>query len=170
MADATAALCEGLLSSKVSHCVYLPDSVLNPLTAAMEYDPAIATVVCAREDEGVAIAAGLFLAGRRAVVMMECSGLGYCGLILARCELMRTPVFVIASHGGLLGEAFDYHAAPVAAGRGMVEGLHLHHAVLRPEDDPAEIVRLALDTVHGHRRSFVLFVPPYVLKPRKASA
>lgn len=164
MTDAAEALHDGLASAGVGHCVYLPDSVLNPLTARLEGDPSIATYVCAREDEGAAIASGLFLSGKRAVVAMECSGLGYCGLILARCELQRTPVFVIASHGGLLGEAFDYHAAPVAAGRGVVEGLRIHHAVLSPGDDAAEVVRLALQTVHGHRRSFVLFVPPYVMK------
>src|SRR6185312_309946 len=116
MNDVALALHAGLTSSGVQHCVYLPDSVMNPLTARLEADPAIATYVCAREDEGVAMSAGLFLAGQRSVAIMECSGIGYCGLILARCQLQRTPVFIMASHGGLLGEIFDYHAAPAAAG------------------------------------------------------
>lgn len=167
MADTAAALHDGLRSSGVSHCVYLPDSVLNPLTNRLESDGAISTVVCAREDEGVAIAAGLYLAGRAAAVLMECSGLGYCGLILARCELQRTPVFVIASHGGIIGEQFDYHAAPVAAGRGIVAGLGIHHAVLRTGEDHAQVVVHALETVRAHRRSFVLFVPPFVMRGQR---
>ncbi len=168
MNDVALALHAGLTSSDVRHCVYLPDSVMNPLTARLENDRAIATYVCAREDEGVAMCVGLFLAGKRSVVIMECSGIGYCGLILARCGVQRTPVFLIASHGGFLGEAFDYHAAPVAAARGVVEGLGIAHLVLRPDDDYAEIVRLALQTVHGQRQSFVLFVPPYVMSAGEA--
>lgn len=170
MNDVALALHAGLVSSDVTYCVYLPDSVMNPLTSLLENDRAIATYVCAREDEGVAICAGLFVAGKRSVVIMECSGIGYCGLILARCQLQRTPVFIIASHGGFLGEPFEYHAAPVAAGRGVVEGLDVAHLVLRPDDDYAEIVRLALQTVHGQRRSFVLFVPPYVMSAGAAKA
>jgi sulfopyruvate decarboxylase TPP-binding subunit len=158
----------GLAAGGVGHYIYLPDSVMNPLNVRAERDPAMATYVCAREDEGVAMAAGLFLAGKRSVVTMEASGLGYSGLILARCAIQRTPVFVIASHGGGLGELYDYHGATIAAGRGAVRGLGIESTVLRPDDDWGEVVRLALDTVHGQRAHVVLFVPPYLLTaPRK---
>lgn len=157
----------GLAAGGVSHFVYLPDSVMGPLSSRAERDPSMTTIVCAREDEGIAIAAGLFVAGKRAVLTMEASGIGYSALILARCAIQRTPVLILASHGGLLGEAFDYHGATIAAGRGVVEGLHIDHVVLRPDDDHAQLVRLALETVHGQRTHFVIFVPPHVLAPRK---
>ena len=118
--------------------------------------------MCAREDEGIAIATGLFVAGKRAVVVMECSGLGYSGLILARCRLQRTPVFVLASHGGTIGEPFDYHQTPIAAARGIVDGLHLDHIVLRPGEDHAETIRLAFQTIENHRTSMVVFMPLYL--------
>lgn len=163
VAAVAAGLHDGLTAGGVRHGIYVPDSVMGPLTAHCEADAAIQTVVCAREDEGMAIAAGFFLAGKRAVIMMEASGIGYGGLILARCQLQRTPVFIMASHGGLLGEAFDFHGATIAAGRGVLAGLNIPHYVLRPEDDHAEVVRLALQTVHGQRTSFAILVPPYLL-------
>lgn len=158
-----AALHEGLVAGGVSFCLYVPDSVMGPVTSRCEADPGIATVVCAREDEGMAIAAGLFIAGKRSVVMMEASGIGYSGLILARAQLQRTPVFIMASHGGLLGEAFDFHGATIAAGRGVLAGLRIPFVVLQHDDDFAQTVRLALETVHGQRTSFALLVPPHLL-------
>jgi sulfopyruvate decarboxylase TPP-binding subunit len=158
-----AGLHDGLKAAHVEHCIYVPDSVLGLLTDRCEKDPAIRTTVCAREDEGMAIAAGLFLAGKRSVVMMEASGIGYGGLILARAQMQRTPVFIMASHGGLLGEAFDFHGATIAAGRGVLQGLNIPFYVLRPGDDGSAVVRRALQTVHGQRTSFAVLVPPYLL-------
>ena len=159
----------GLTGGGVQQCIYIPDSVMGPLTTRCEDDPEIQTIVCAREDESIAIAAGSFLARRRAVVMMEASGLGYSGLILARCQLQRTPVFVIASHGGLLGEAYDFHAATIAAGRGIVNGLGIPHYVLHENDDHGAVMRHALQTVEGQLTSFVIFVPPYLLVAEAAA-
>jgi sulfopyruvate decarboxylase TPP-binding subunit len=168
VAAVAAGLYEGLVSSGVQYFIYLPDSVLNPLTKRAENDPNMQTFVCAREDEGIAMAAGLFIAGKRAVIAMEASGIGYSALILARTAIQRTPVFVIASHATQLGEIYDYHGATIASGRGVVEGLHLNGVELHANDDHADIVRLALDTVHGQRTHVVLFVPPYLMIARKA--
>lgn len=153
----------GLIEGGVEHCLYVPDSVMGSLTARCEKNPNIATIVCAREDEGIAIAAGLFIANRRSVVVMEASGIGYSGLILARCQLQRTPVFIMASHGGLLGEAHDFHGATIAAGRGVLTGLGIPFVVLRSDDEWAEVVRLSLETVHGQRSCFAILVPPHLL-------
>lgn len=159
----------GLVAGGVSHFIYVPDSAMGLLSGHAERDPAMTTIVCAREDEGVAIAAGLFVAGKRSVLTMEASGIGYSGLILARCAIQRTPVLIIASHGGLLGERFDYHGATIASGRGVVNGLGIDHLVLRADDDAEETARLALDTVHGQRTHFVIFVPPHVMTARKGA-
>lgn len=168
MAASATAIHAGLVAAGIEFCIYLPDSGTGALTALIEADDRITTIVCAREDEGIAIAAGLFVAGKRAVVVMECSGLGYSGLILARCRLQRTPVFVLTSHGGIIGEPFDYHAAPVAAARGIVDGLHLDHIVLRPGEAHDETIRLAFQTVENHRTSLVVFMPLYLDEVRAA--
>jgi len=168
MGTSAAAIHAGLVAAGIEFCIYLPDSGTGALTALIEADERITTIVCAREDEGIAIAAGLFVAAKRAVVVMECSGLGYSGLILARCRLQRTPVFVLASHGGIIGEPFDYHAAPVAAARGIVDGLHLDHIVLHPGELHDETIRLAFQTVENHRTSIVVFMPLYLDEHRAA--
>jgi sulfopyruvate decarboxylase TPP-binding subunit len=168
MSASAAAIHAGLVAAGIDFCIYLPDSGTGALTELCEADPNITTIVCAREDEGIAMAAGLFVAGRRAVVIMECSGLGYAGLILARCKLQRTPVFVLASHGGTIGEQFDYHAGPIMAARGIVDGLHIDNIVLHPGELHDETIRLAFLTVENHRTSMVVFMPPYLDEHRAA--
>ncbi len=101
--------------------------------------------------------------------MMEASGIGYSGLILARCPLQRTPIFIMASHGGLLGEAYDFHGATIAAGRGVLTGLRIPFVVLGAGDDWSETVQLALATVHGQRTSFAILVPPHLLVGARGS-
>jgi sulfopyruvate decarboxylase subunit alpha len=162
MGASARAVYAGLVAAGIEFCIYLPDSGTGALTALLEADERITTIVCAREDEGIAVAAGLFVAGKRAVVVMECSGLGYAGLILARCRLQRTPVLVLASHGGTIGEAFDYHIAPIEAARAIVDGLHLDSIVLQPDAAHEHTIRLAFQTVENHRTSMVVFMPLYL--------
>jgi sulfopyruvate decarboxylase TPP-binding subunit len=140
--------------------IYLPDSVLLPLVRAVEADGRIPALLCAREDEGIAIATGASLAGTVSVVIMESSGIGYSGLILARAKLQRSTLLVLASHNRLLGERFDYHAASRMAGAGVLEGLGIPYQVAA---SPAELVWLVdqvLVTVRGQREVAAILAAP----------
>jgi sulfopyruvate decarboxylase TPP-binding subunit len=148
----------------VTLAVYLPDSVLIGVTARLEAEPAIRTLVCTREDEGVAIAAGAALAGALAVVLMEGSGVGYCGLILARAQLMRSGVLLVASHTPALGERHDFHGASRLVGSGVLAGLGIPAIVPRSGDELAESIGLGLETVRGQRTSVGVLVPPHLLR------
>lgn len=153
-----------LKGANVDFAVYLPDSVLYPVTDLLEADPQIRTVVCSREDEGVAIAAGAYLGGRRPVVLMEGSGMGYCGLILARALLQRTPMLVLASHNRVLGERFDYHGATRIVGEGTAEGLGIPHLVVHDAGLLGTSVRGAMQTIQGQKIPVCVFIPAYVIQ------
>jgi sulfopyruvate decarboxylase TPP-binding subunit len=154
---------ETLVSGGVTLAVYLPDSVLLPLTAALEAEPAIPTLVCSREDEGMAIAAGASLAGGLPVVLMEGSGVGYSGLILARSQVQRSGFLVVASHSPALGERFDYHAASRQVGAGVLGGLGIPYVVPRSADELITCLQRGLETVVGQRSVVGVLVPPFVL-------
>ena len=154
---------ETLVAGGVTLAVYLPDSVLLPLTAALEAEPAIRTMVCSREDEGMAIAAGASLAGGVPVVLMEGSGVGFSGLILARSQVQRSGFLVIASHSPALGERFDYHAASRQVGAGVLGGLGIPYVIPRSPDELLVCVRRGIETVIGQRSVVGVLVPPFVL-------
>jgi sulfopyruvate decarboxylase TPP-binding subunit len=119
-------------------------------------------VPCAREDEGVAIAVGLYLGGRTAVCMMEASGIGYSALILARAHVQRTPVIIVASHSAGVGEPFDYHGATVLLSEGVFSGLGIPHEVARETQSLEALMFRVVQTSRGQRTSFGLLIPPFV--------
>ena len=151
-----------LKAGGVTFAVSLPDSVLHPIDRLLEADPAIQTYVCSREDEGVAMAVGAYLGGRVPVALMEGSGLGYCGLILARAQLQRTPLLLLVSHSAALGEAFDFHGASRATAEGILRGLGIPHVVVTDRAQAALLTQQALVTVLGQKTVVGLLIPPYL--------
>lgn len=104
--EAVDAVLRGLKRAGVSIATYLPDSLLKELYPALDADPDIRTIPVTNEGEGAAIAGGVFLSGKRAVLVMENSGLRAATEHLARLGLgAGIPVVMIMSHRGALGEA-----------------------------------------------------------------
>ncbi|MBI2756788.1 MAG: hypothetical protein HYX52_08770 [Chloroflexi bacterium] len=153
-----------LRAGGVDFAAYIPDSLLDPIEALLEADPGVRTVVCTREDEGVAIAMGAYLGGKRPVALMEGSGLGMSGLVLARGLVQRTPLLLIASHNRVLGGQFDYHAATRLVGEGTLQGLGIPYLVLHDVAMIETVVREALLTVWGQKLPVGLFVPRHVIR------
>jgi sulfopyruvate decarboxylase TPP-binding subunit len=160
--EAAASLLRGAVRGGVDACVYLPDSCLTTIIRAFQKSPGMTMIPCAREDEGVAIAVGLHLGGRNSVCMMEASGLGYSGLILARAQVQRTPVVIVASHSGGGGEPFDYHGATVLLADGIFSGLGIPYEVAGESHSLEALMFRVLQTARGQRTSFGLLIPPFV--------
>jgi hypothetical protein len=96
--DVARVFVDSLKANDITFSVLLPDSVLHPLNELLLADAAVQTVICSREDEGIAIAAGAGWGGRRSTVSMEGSAIGMSGLILARAVIQRSPTLILASH------------------------------------------------------------------------
>ena len=99
------AVLSGLKAAGVSLACYLPDSLFKPLYPALDADPDIRTVRVTNEGEGAGICGGVFLSGKRAVLVMENSGLRASIEPLARMGLgAGIPVVMLMSYRGELGE------------------------------------------------------------------
>ncbi|MGH7087695.1 MAG: thiamine pyrophosphate-binding protein [Stellaceae bacterium] len=157
-----ASLVRGALRATVDVCVYLPDSSLT--AAIREFRRAgVRCVPCSREDEGIAIAAGLHLGGRTAICLMEASGLGYSGLILARAQVQRSPVVIVASHSRGGGEPHDYHGATILVSEGIFRGLNIPYEIATDAASlEAKIYRI-FQTARSQFTSFGLLVPPHIM-------
>ena len=112
----------------------------------------------------MAIAVGASLAGRLPVALMEGSGLGYCGLILARAAIHRTSLVIIASHSPMPGERFDFHASSRIAGAATFDGLHIPYQTVTEPGSLGGLARRALDTARSQRIVVGLLVPPFVME------
>jgi sulfopyruvate decarboxylase subunit alpha len=161
--DVAQAFHRALRAGGVDFAVYLPDSLLDPIERILEEDPDVQTVVCAREDEGIAIAMGAQLGGKVPVALMEGSGLGLSGLILARGLVQRTPVLLIASHDRALGGQFDYHAATRLVGSATLDGLGIPWVAIHTPELVETSVRESLLTIRGQRIPVGLVVPRHLM-------
>jgi len=157
------ALAAALKEGGANFFVYLPDVILFKTYAALAADRDVQTFQCSREDEGIAMAAGAYLAGKLPVAMMEGSGLGYSGLILARAQLQRTPMLLLASHNRVLGEAYDYHAAGCVASEAMLKGMNIPYVTIQEAAQIPTLVKQALVTVKGQKTAVGVLVPGYTV-------
>lgn len=153
----------GLKAGGVDFCVSLPERVLTPVIEMLQADPEVCSLTCTREDEGVSMAAGAWLGGRTTAVLMEGSGVGYCGLILARTQISRIPTLVVAGHTRSLGEEHSHHQASADAAEGVLRGLDIPYVLLTSEMDLHWVVSEAVRTSASQKTTVGLLVPPRLL-------
>src|SRR5271169_879352 len=104
-ASAVEKVITSLKAAGVSIACYLPDSLLKELYPALDRDSDIRTIRVTNEGEGAAICGGVWLSGKRAVLVMENSGLRASIEPLARMGLgAGIPVIMLMSYRGELGE------------------------------------------------------------------
>jgi sulfopyruvate decarboxylase subunit alpha len=104
-ASAVEKVIKALKASGVSVACYLPDSLLKELYPALDRDNDIRTIRVTNEGEGAGICGGVWLSGKRAVLVMENSGLRASIEPLARMGMgAGIPVVMLMSYRGDLGE------------------------------------------------------------------
>jgi sulfopyruvate decarboxylase subunit alpha len=152
----------GLVAGGAGLVTYLPDSRFATLEGLLEQDRRLRVVRCAREDEGVAVAVGAAMGGLLPVAVMEGTGLGLCGLILARARVQHTPLLLLVSHTDGPGESRPFHSTAIAAGAAVLNGFGIP---ARPLDDAGritDIVAQTLVTVATQRTIHALTLPGLV--------
>src|ERR1019366_7891529 len=65
MGASAEAIHAGIVAAGIEFCIYLPDSGTGALTALLEAEERMTTIVCAREDEGSAFSPGVNSRERR---------------------------------------------------------------------------------------------------------
>jgi len=124
---------------------YVPDAGHTALIRAAESDPEVGATVLTTEEEGVALCAGAWLGGQRAVLLMQSSGVGNCINMLSLIETLRIPFLTLVT---MRGEYSEFNPWQVPMGRATASVLEamgvLVRAVERPED--------AADTVDSAAR------------------
>lgn len=167
--EALEAFYQGFIAAGINFAVYLPDSMLDGIEQLMLDRGGIEAYQCSREDEGIAMAMGAFLVGKRPVTLMEGSGIGMSGLILARGIVQKTPTMLIIGHNSTLGERFDYHGATRLVAEPVLRSLDIPYHVLF---DPADIRRVIVEaqaTIEGQRLPVGILVPSHVIRESGAT-
>jgi len=83
---------------------YVPDGGHAELIRYVHADPEIRAVTLTTEEEGVALAAGAWLGGQRAALLMQSSGVGNCLNMLSLIKTCRFPFLTLVTMRGEWGE------------------------------------------------------------------
>ena len=167
--EALEAFYEGFKAAGIDFAVYLPDSMLDGIEQLMIERGGIEMYQCSREDEGIAMAMGAFLVGKRPVTLMEGSGIGMSALILARGIVQKTPTLLIAGHNSTLGERYDYHGATRLVTEPVLRALDIPCHVLFDPGEIRQVIVEAQATVEGQRIPVGILVPSHVIREIGAS-
>jgi sulfopyruvate decarboxylase alpha subunit len=148
-----AGVCDGAYAAGIRDVVYVPD---NPLSHVLrdfaDRLPDVRLVLATREEEAFGVAAGLYLGGRRPMVLCQSSGIGNSlnaiGSLLVPYQI---PVLAVVS---MRGEAGEWNAAQVPLGRGLratLDAVGVSHCTVDSSERAADTVRIAAETTLGTR-------------------
>ena len=79
---------------------YVPDAGHARLIARCRADAGIRDVALTTEEEGIALAAGAWLGGERAALLMQSSGVGNCINMLSLMRSCRFPLLMVVTMRG----------------------------------------------------------------------
>jgi sulfopyruvate decarboxylase alpha subunit len=109
-----------LKEEAVQQVSYVPDAGHARLIELFLQDPTVVTNVLTTEEEGIAIAAGAWLGGKRSVLLMQSSGVGNCLNMLSLAKIGRFPLLVLVT---MRGEWAEFNPWQVPMGLGTEPAL-----------------------------------------------
>ena len=133
-------LYDTLKRAGISQVGYVPDAGHARLIERCRADPDVRDVVLTTEEEGVALAAGAWLGGERAALLMQSSGTGNCINMLS---LMRTCRFPMLMFITMRGEWEEFNPWQVPMGSIVDPVLKLCEADVYRAREPADVAKLA---------------------------
>jgi len=124
----------------VTQVGYVPDAGHARLIERCRADDDIRDVVLTTEEEGVALAAGAWLGGARAALLMQSSGVGNCVNMLSLMRTCRFPMLMVIT---MRGEWEEFNPWQVPMGSIVEPVLALCEANIYRASAPHEVEGVA---------------------------
>jgi sulfopyruvate decarboxylase alpha subunit len=151
-------LFEVLKASDIRQVAYVPDAGHARLIERCKADPDIRDIALTTEEEGVALAAGAWLGGQRAAVLMQSSGVGNCVNMFSLIRTCRFPLLLFVT---MRGEWEEFNPWQVPMGSIVEPVLRLCDTqVMRVEapEKVAETARAAVQRTFGDERAVAVLL------------
>ena len=100
-----AAIVAGLKKAGIDFVATLPDEKMLEVIRAVEKDAELKHVPLCREEEGVGICAGAYLAGRKTAIIMQNAGfLNSCNALTTTSLQFQIPLLMLIYYAGDIGD------------------------------------------------------------------
>lgn len=150
-------LYQSLRDAGITHASYVPDAGHARLIERLRADPDVSATVLTTEEEGIAVAAGAWLGGKRSVVLMQSSGVGNCINMLSLPMIARFPLLMLVTMRGEWAE-FNPWQVPMGAATApalQAIGVRSFH-VETPEDLLETVSAAAIEAFDGDQQIAIL--------------
>jgi len=134
-----------LKDGDVRQIAYVPDAGHSHLIRSAIADPDIHDVVLTTEEEGVALAAGAWLGGQRAVLLMQSSGVGNCVNMFSLLQSVSVPFFTLVTMRGEYAEFNPWQGPMGRATQGAFELMGITVLRVNRAEEVAEVVSAGFD-------------------------
>jgi len=124
----------GLKKAGIDFMATLPDEKMLELIRAVEKDPDLKHVALCREEEGIGICAGAYLAGKRTALIMQNAGfLNSCNALTTTSMQFQIPVLLLIYYAGDIGDRGFTTLGTVT--EPVLQAMGIRYYILRrPED------------------------------------
>jgi sulfopyruvate decarboxylase alpha subunit len=142
----------------IRQVAYVPDAGHALLIARCREDENIRDIVLTTEEEGVALAAGAWLGGQRAALLMQSSGVGNCINMLSLARTCRFPLLMLIT---MRGEWEEFNPWQVPMGTAVEPVMKLCEAEVlraRKPDEVGTLAERAIQAAFGDERIVALIL------------
>ncbi len=161
---------QGLKEADVSIVTALPESLLKSLYRLLAADPDIRYVLVANEGEMPGIAAGAYLGGKKAVMIMENSGLRQALEPIARFALShQVPLVMLMPYRGDFGERTWWGHSHAQTMEPILNALNIPYRIVRRLDEiKAAIAKAVTHADSSQYPAALIFADECLETPRYA--
>ena len=160
--QAAAAILAGLKKAGIDFVATLPDEKMLELIRAVERDTELKHVPLCREEEGIGICAGAYLAGRKTAIIMQNAGfLNSCNALTTTSLQFQIPILMLIYYAGDIGDrgftTLDSVTEPV------LQAMGFRSTVLRLEAEIDDTLRGAQILADDSKRPVAVLLTKSVL-------
>ena len=152
-----------LKAAEIRQVAYVPDAGHARLIRLCAADTSMRLVTLTTEEEGIGLAAGAWLGGERAALLMQSSGVGNCINTLALMETCQFPLLMLVTMRGEFGEFNPWQVPMGQATRATLEAMGT--VVQRPSsaEEIAPTVNAALRLAYNSYASVAVLIPQRII-------
>lgn len=158
---------ETLKQANVTQVSYVPDAGHSRLINLAHDDRSIKTTVLTTEEEGIALSAGAWLGGNRAVLLMQSSGVGNCVNMLSLMNSCRLPLLTLVT---MRGEWAEFNPWQIPMGTATPDALKIMGVTVFRIDTPdeaAEVVSAAASLAFEGDQQIAVLISQRMLGRKK---
>ena len=135
-----AAIVAGLKKAGIDFVATLPEGKTFELTCAVERDNELTHVPLCREEEGIGICAGAYLAGKKTAIIMQNAGfLNSCNALTTTSLQFQIPILMLIYYAGDIGDRGFTTLGSVT--ETVLHAMGFRSCILRKQEDIDEILR-----------------------------